>query len=289
MKKLSIITVTWRSKDLIEAYIESIQSNLSGFDYELIIVENNSGDGLVELVRSKYPAVKVLPQDNNAGYAKGMLAGYAVSTGEFVAFMNPDMTITSNIFEVLISKLNHDNKIGLIAPQLRYPDGSLQMTVKRDPKLADQLLILLKLHHLIRTKSLKRYLAKDFDYSTEQSVEQLMGAFLMCKREALEKFNWDADYPLWWEDVQICIDSRKAGFKNIYTPDVFVYHHEGKSFAQVMSLAKQKRFNFGMRQYFKKNSNILSYSIISILSPLSLLLAWVSQTFKIKPRPQSKV
>lgn len=289
MKKLSIITVTWRSKELIDAYIQSIQSYLSGFDYELIIVENNSGDGIVEHVQSRYPNVKIYPQTENFGYAKGMLEGYKHSSGEYVAFMNPDMTVTSNIFEVLISKLQVNPSIGLIAPQLRYPDGTLQQTVKRDPKLCDQILILLKLHHFIKTKSLKLYLAKDFDYSKEQFVEQLMGAFLMCRREVLNKFNWDAEYPLWWEDVQICIDSRKAGFKNIYTPDVFVYHHEGKSFAQVMSLTKQKRFNYGMRLYFKKNSNFLSYLIITILNPFSITLAWISQLFKIKPRPQSKV
>lgn len=289
MKKLSIITVTWRSRDLISAFIDSMKSNLAGFDYELIIIENNSGDGIVEYVQEKYPDVKIYQQPDNAGYAKGMLKGFEYSQGEYVAFMNPDMTISSNIFEVLILKLQNDKSIGLIAPQLRYPDGSLQMTVKRDPTLKEQILILLKLHHFINTQSLFNYLAKDFDYSKEQKVEQLMGAFLMCRREVLQKFNWDAEYPLWWEDVQICIDSRKAGFNNLYSPDVFVFHHEGKSFAQVVSLTKQKRFNYGMRLYFIKNSNYLSYLIVSILSPISLLLAWISQMLQIKPRPQSKI
>lgn len=289
MKKLSIITVTWRSKELISAFIDSIQSNLSSYDYELIIVENNSGDGIVEFVQTNYPAVKILPQIDNAGYSKGMLAGFEVSTGEFIAFMNPDMTITSNVFEVLISKLQNDSSIGLIAPQLRYPDGSLQSTVKRDPGLKEQVLILLKLHHFFDTQELFNYLAKDFDYTKEQKVEQLMGAFLMCRREVLQKFNWDPEYPLWWEDVQICIDSRIAGFYNLYTPDIFVYHHEGKSFAQVASLAKQKRFNYGMRLYFKKNRSIFSYLTVTILSPISLALAWLSQILKVKPRPQSKI
>jgi len=289
MKKLSIITVTWRSKELIGAFLDSIISNLAGLDYEVIIVENNSGDGIVEFVNERYPSVKIIAQNDNSGYAKGMLKGFEYAQGEYITFMNPDMTISENVFVKLIAKLESNPRIGLIAPQLRYPDGSLQYTVKRDPTLTEQLLILLKLHHVIKTSSLTRYLAKDFDYTKEQEVEQLMGAFLMCRREVLQKFNWDAEYPLWWEDVQICKDSRKAGFVNLYTPDTFVYHHEGKSFAQIMSVPKQKRFNAGMKIYFKKNYGTLPFVIISIISPISITLAWISQQLKIKPKAQSKI
>jgi hypothetical protein len=117
-----------------------------------------------------------------------------------------------------------------------------------------------------------------------------MGAFLMGKREVIDQIGgWDNDYPLWWEDLQFCTDTRKKGFLLYYYPQVKLIHYEGKSAAQEMSLFKQKRFNKGMRIYFKKNVSYFTYLVISIFSPFSLFLAWLSGKLHIKQRPQSKI
>jgi GT2 family glycosyltransferase len=288
--KLSIITVTWRSKEDIVRLIESFKIFVQNTDYEIIVVDNNSADGTPDLIRQKYPAAKVIANAENKGYSGGMNQGLAVAEGEYVLFMNPDMVLTEDCITPLLNKLEADETIGLIGPQLRYGDGSLQPTVKNDPGLLSQVLILLKLHHVFKPKSLNKYLAKDFDYNRESEVEQLMGAFLMGRTETIRKIGgWDNDYPLWWEDLQFCTDTRRNGYKVIYTPSTHLTHFEGKSAAQALTVSKQKRFNKGMRIYFRKNHGLISFLILSIISPISLGLAYISQLLKIGPRTQSRL
>jgi len=286
--KLSIITVTWNSREDILRLIASIQRYVTDLSYEIIVVDNNSSDGTVEAVRSNYPHITVVAHQHNAGYAGGMNAGYARSSGEYLCFMNPDMELTQDCFTPLINRLERDASIGLIAPQLRYADGSVQPTVKGEPSLISQILIMLKLHHIFTPAPLQRYFASTFDYTHEQEVRHLMGAFVMTTRDRFEQFGpWDERYPLWWEDEQLSLDSRKAGFSNLYTPITSLTHFEGKSFAQVLSLTKQRRFNKGMRLYFLYNKGVAPYLLLCALHPFSLALAWLSQTARIRSVSQS--
>lgn len=117
-----------------------------------------------------------------------------------------------------------------------------------------------------------------------------MGAFLMGKREVIEQIGgWDNDYPLWWEDLQFCTDTRNKGYLVYYYPYVKVIHYEGKSAAQEKSFFKQKRFNRGMRTYFLKNKPYWQYLVVSALSPLNLGMAWISGKLKVKPRSESRI
>lgn len=286
---ISIITIPWRSKDDIVRFVESIRRQLKGFTYEIIMIDNSPDLETYEVVKQNFPDILIVHNTDNPGYARGMNQGFALSKGRYVAYMNPDMEVVEDCFTPLIEQLENNPRIGLIAPQLQYGDRTIQPTVKNDPTLASQLPIIFKLHHHLKTKSLKHYLAKGFDYNREQPVEQLMGAFLMGKRETIEVIGgWDNDYPLWWEDLQFCTDTRKAGFLVYYYPRTKVIHYEGKSAAQAMSLDKQRRFNRGVCTYFKKNKPYWQYLVVRTLTPISLFLAWMVQMLKIKPRTESK-
>jgi len=286
---ISIITVTYKSEKDIVRLIKSIKKFITS-DYEIIVFDSDSQDNTPKILNEMFPEVQVIASEENLGYARGMNAGYSIAKGEYIAFMNPDMEVKNDIFKPLIDEIDSDNSIGIIAPQLKYGDGTVQPTVKRDPTLFSQVLILLKLHHFISSPVIYKYLAKDFDYTKVSEVEQLMGAFIFTKRERYEKFGpWDARYPLWWEDVQLCKDSRKAGYKNIYYPSVSLTHFEGNSFAQVMSVEKQHRFNKGVRKYFLYNHSIFHYLVLLIIDPISIGLARIVQFLKIKPKTQSKL
>lgn len=288
--RLSIIIVTWKSKDDVSHLITSFMKHLSSLEYEVIVVDNASQDGTVELLRARYPEVTVIANEDNKGYAQAMNQGYAASSGEYLVFMNPDMLLHEDSFVPLMRILEEDHSIGLIAPQLRYADGTIQPTIKRRPTLISQILILLKLHHVIRPKSLKQYLGVGIDYTQQQSVERLMGACVMASRNRFESFGpWDQDYPLWWEDEQLCEDALCSGFKILYAPITYITHYEGKSFAQVLSVPKQKRFNKGMRMYFLKNRGIVAYLILLLLHPVSIILAYLVGVLRMRPRSQSSI
>lgn len=287
---LSIIIVSWNVKDLLKNCLDSIFKYTQYLDFKVIVVDNASSDKTAKMVATQFPQVDLINSTENLGFAKANNLGLEHAQGNYILFMNPDMELTENSFKVMHDLMVEDKKIALATCQLIYLDGQRQNNIKNNPGLADQLLILLKLHHFIKTKKLKKYLAKDFNYTQEQEVKQIMGAFVFSSGEVIKKIGgWDKNYFLWWEDLDLCKKVQELGYKIVYTPETKVIHYEGKSFAQQLSLAKQKRFNKGMRIYFKKHHSFISYLIISILSPISLLLAWLSQTFKIKPKTQSKI
>ena len=287
---LSIIIVSWNVKNLLRKCLQSIFAKTQSVDFEVIVVDNASQDYSAQMVSREFPQVNLIVSNLNLGFAKANNLGLEYAQGNYVLFMNPDMELVENSFPKLLALMNSNQQIALSTCQLIYPDGSKQNNIKNNPGLGDQLLILLKLHHLWQPKCLRRYLAKDFDYAKAQAVKQIMGAFVFSHGQIIRQIGgWDDDYFLWWEDLDLCKKIQEMGYKIIYTPATKVIHYEAKSFEQQLSLAKQKRFNRGMRLYFKKHGSLLAYWLICILSFVSLGLAWLSQIFKIKSKTQSKI
>jgi len=287
---LSVIIVSWNVKPLLQRCLKSIFDYTTDLDFEVIVIDNASKDGSSQMVASEFPQVDLIASNKNLGFAKANNLGLKQASGNFILFMNPDMELVENSFKRMYELMVSDDQIGLATCQLDYPDSTRQNNIKNNPGFCDQILILLKLHHIFKPKCLQKYLAKDFDYFKEQEVKQIMGAFVMAENNLIRKIGgWDTDYFIWWEDLDLCKKVQEQGKKIIYTPRTKIVHHEGKSFAQQKSLAKQKRFNKGMRTYFKKHHSYSTYLIVSILSPISLALAWLSQNLKIKPKTQSKI
>lgn len=294
MLDLSIIITTWNGKDLLDRLLFSIFSHTYGLNFEVIVIDNNSTDGTEQMLRDKYSNAanfRFIKNNHNAGFGRANNQGLRIAQGEFVLFMNPDMEIRENVFLPLIEKMRADRQIGILGCKLLYPDGSLQKSVKGEVNFLSQILILLKLHHFFYSiPALAKYLQRDFDYEQEQNVAQVMGAFTLMPKTVMDKIGgWDENYFLWWEDVELNQAVRSIGYSVVYMPTASVIHYEGKSFAQVPSLAKQRAFNRGMRIYFRRHHPYWQYLIIYLLSPFSLLLAWLTQVFKVKPRPQSSI
>lgn len=131
---------------------------------------------------------------------------------------------------------------------------------------------------------------KDFDYLSEKSVEQAMGACIFTRTDVIKKLGgWNEQYWLWWEDVELCKTFLDNGYKILFTPLTEIIHYEGKSFEQTFGLKKQKRFNRGLLLYFKRHKPKYQYYILYLLQPLSWALTIMTQLLKIKARPQSRV
>jgi GT2 family glycosyltransferase len=295
---LSIIIVNWNVKTLLSRLLDSIfKFTPTTIPYEIIVIDNNSSDGSVELLKTAYSKqiidkkLKIIANDFNAGFAKANNQGLAAATGDFIVFMNPDMELIEDSFGKLLTFMNQRQEAAVCCCRLLYEDETTQPTIKNDPTLCSQIFVLLKLHHFLhRLPCLTKYLAKNFNYNTESEVNQAMGAFLMFRKETIKTLRgWDEDFWLWWEDLDLCRRARKNGAKLLYTPTTQIIHYEGRSFAQTFGLAKQKRFNRGMLLYFKKHHSRAAYLFLSALQPISFLLTLLTQLLKIKPRTQSTI
>lgn len=294
---LSVVIVSWNVRDLLTKLLESIFHYTSGLNYEVIIIDNDSKDGTVEKLHQEFQPwiakkqLQIIDNRYNAGFAKANNQGLKVAQGKFVLFMNPDMELLENSFQIMKNFMDKSPNIGASSCRLLYADKTVQPNIKKFPSLCSQVLILLKLHHFFSwLPCLKKYLNKDFNYSEHAYVEQIMGAFIFTRHDLMQKINgWDEDYWLWWEDVELCKNIKDQEQEIVYTPITEIIHYEGKSFEQTSGLKKQKRFNKGMLLYFRKHHSKVSYYILLILQPLSYILVSITKLFHIKQRPQSRI
>jgi GT2 family glycosyltransferase len=279
---LSIIIVNWKVKDLLEKCLRSIFEQTKNIEFEIFVVDNASGDGSVEMVREKFPQVNLTASSKNLGFAKGNNLAIKKARGRYVLLLNPDTEILDNALEKTVKFMDVHPECGIAGCKLLNPNLSLQPSVRAFPTFASQAFILLKFHHLFpHSKAMYHYLMQDFDYEKTQEVDQVMGAFMMIRREVIEKIGLlDENFWIWFEEVDYCKRAKIAGWKILYTPEAKIIHHFGQSFKQVLNVQKQKVFNRSLSYYFKKHGTAGERVMIQILRPISLALAWLTQIIK---------
>ncbi|OQX71498.1 hypothetical protein B6D52_01270 [Candidatus Parcubacteria bacterium 4484_255] len=281
---LSIIIVNWNVKHYLERCLLSIIKNTPDLDYEIIVVDNNStrDDSKRFLAGFKTDAnVKIILNNQNLGFAKANNQGIKQAQGEYILLLNPDTEIIEKGSLAKAVELMEENKDwGVLGCHLLEADKQTQLSVRSFPKLIPQIMIFLKLHHLFpNAKALENYFLPHFNYKETASVDQVMGAFLLTKREVLSKIGMlDEKFYIWFEEVDFCRRTKKAGWKVVYSHEPTIIHYGSQCFAQVLSLAKQKIYNRSAIYYFRKH-HPLKAGILSFFLPLSLFLACISDLF----------
>jgi len=280
---LSIITVTWNSENKIGNQIESVRDACSGLEFEEIVIDNNSADNTVNLIKEKYPSVKLIVNKDNAGFAKANNQGAKISTGNFLLFLNPDMKLESGGLKKIIDWIKQKPEVGLVSCKLVDEQGknNLEASPRRFPTVLNQLVIVLKLNHLFPSL-LNNYLYTGFDFDKEQEVESVRGSFMLMPRAIYEKLGYAFDeyYYFWFEDVDICRSIKKLGYKIIYTPIINCVDYVGESFKKRPSLWKQKQFTKSMLLYFQKWDSWYRWIWIWLFRPVGIFYVWVLNLFK---------
>jgi GT2 family glycosyltransferase len=248
---VSIIIVSWNTEELLKKCIESILRYSQNIEYEIIVVDNASTDNTTEMVTKNFPIVKLIANKKNLGFAKANNQGIQISTGKYVLLLNPDTEFIDESLDRAIEKLTDDN-IGVLGCKLLNTDKSIQPSVRRFPRVLDIIAILIKLHKLFPSL-LNKYLTKNFNYSHEQEVDQVMGAFFFVPRIVFDKIGLlDEGYFIWFEEVDFCRRAKREGYKVIYFPETQIIHHGSQSFAQAMTWQKQKWFFRSAFRYLTK-------------------------------------
>ncbi|MFA5029524.1 MAG: glycosyltransferase family 2 protein [Patescibacteria group bacterium] len=250
---LSIVIVSWNVKELLNKCLTTISKNSAGLSWEIVLVDNASSDGTVETVRQKFPEVKLIANKQNLGFAKANNLALKEAQGEFILLLNPDTEVLSGSLEKCLAIIKDNPRIGILGCQLLNSDKSVQPSVRRFPRLWPILLLFLKLPKFFSFKSVNRYLAKDFDYQKEQTVDQVMGAFMLLPKRVIGEIGpLDERFFIWFEEVDFCRRARQKGYQVFYTPQAQIIHHGGQSFSQQGVINKQWQFFKSAWLYFKK-------------------------------------
>jgi GT2 family glycosyltransferase len=274
---LSIIIVNWNVKDLLEKCLASIFQHTQNIDFEVIVVDNNSFDGSAEMIAKNFPAVKLITNHRNAGFAYANNQALKEARGRYLLFLNPDTELIDNNLETAVRLMDQNPDWSIFGCQLLNSDLTIQPSVRRFPKLLDQVLVLLKIQRLPWFKKfLKNYLMVGFNYERESLVDQVMGAYFFTRRETIDKIGlFDNKFHLWFEEVDFCQRAKLAGLKIIYSPACQIIHRAGESFRQ-LDWHKQLIWNNSLQHYFWKHRPKWQWLIIWIIEPISVFLAFLA-------------
>jgi N-acetylglucosaminyl-diphospho-decaprenol L-rhamnosyltransferase len=224
MPDASVVVVTYNALPWVERCLESVRGE------EVVVVDNGSTDGTVEVVRELAPEATVVEQENR-GLAAGWNRGMTEAGGRYFLILNADAWMTEGSLERLVRYADAHPEAAVVGPRLLNVDGSLQRSVRGVPtlwRLATEYFFLRKLAP--RSRLLNAFYAGDFAHDEEREVEVVMGACMLARREAVEEVGpLDEAFFLFSEETDWCHRFRQSGWQVRFFPGAECVHVGGAS------------------------------------------------------------
>ena len=206
-----------------------------------------------------------------------------LATGEFCVLVNPDIRFQSNALYQIEDAMQQHPKVGIGGICLLYEDRTQQKCVWRFPGVWDQLLVLSKIPHLFHCHAIDAWTMKNFDYSKDAKVDQVMGAFFCIRRNVLEEIGLlDEKFFMWYEEVDFAKRAYDHGWLTYYFSQISAIHKGGSSFEKILTVKKQAMIRQSLRRYMRRHKGIIAWTLFTLGEPFFILLALMASI--IKPR-----
>lgn len=254
---LSVIIVSWKVKEKLRANLEALFNSQGDFSYEVFVVDNNSQDGTVEMLKNDFPQVKLISNFDNLGFAKANNQAIKEALGDYLLLLNPDMLLNPDTLDKSLKNAKNNQQAIVSSCRLVNQQGETIKHVRRFPTFFDQLMIILKIPHLLPAV-LNNYLLANFNYDLEAKVDSVRGAFFLINRKGWQEISGkekpflDEQYFIWFEEVDFCKQVYQQGGEVWYFPAATCLDYVGASFSQIKINIKQNYFRDSMLKYFKK-------------------------------------
>lgn len=230
--RLSVIIVNYNVKYFLEQCLASVQHAIQGIDAEVIVVDNKSVDGSVEMVREKFPAVTCIANTENTGFSKANNQGMRLAKGEYILLLNPDTVVKEDTFKKVIAFMDaHEDAGGL---GVLMVDGKGKMLPESKRGLPTPETSFYKIFGLGRifpkSKRFNRYYLGHLSNNETHEIEILSGAFMFMRKAALDQVGLlDEAFFMYGEDIDLSWRIIQGGWKNYYFPETSIIHYKGES------------------------------------------------------------
>jgi GT2 family glycosyltransferase len=257
--EISVVIVTWNCERFIAGCLASIVGELPE-NSEVIVVDNASTDGTLDLVRRFFPSVNLVESQKNLGFAGGNNLGLRAANGQYVCLINPDVVIREGCIHRMIQYMDQTTDVGLLGPKIVGSDGAVQRSCMRAPTFWNQLCRALALDTLTKQSGLfGGYLMNDFPHQEVRDVDVVNGCFWMVRRAALKEVGLlDSRFWMYGEDLDWCRRYNEAGWRVVFFPASEALHFGGGSSAQAPLSCCIEMMRADL-QYWRKYHNGVSY------------------------------
>lgn len=228
---ISVVIVAWKAKHYLELCLESLVSAPPRRSMEIIVVDNASEDGTVEMVEARFPNVKLIKSSENLGFAKGNNVAIRQCQGRYIALVNPDVIVFPDCIDALAKFLEENPKVGNVGPRVLNPDMTLQSTCRRFPTLWNNFCTATSLATTFKNS---KWFAGEhmlyFPHDRTLAVNVLVGCFSMIRRETFDEVGLlDENLFMYGDDVDWCRRCWNAGWQVVFFPGAKAIHDRGKT------------------------------------------------------------
>lgn len=289
---VSIVIVNWKTPELLAVLLDSIEREDEEHDsFEILVVDNNSQDGSVEMLKSRFPHAKLTENTDNVGFSRGCNQVIPEARGKYVLLLNPDTQITKNAVSRLAKFLDDNPDCGAVGPKVLNSDGTLQLACRRSfPSIKASFFRLTYLSKVFpKSKFFAEYNLTHANPDEQLEVDALSGSCMMVRKSVIDKIGLlDEDIFMFGEDIDWCWRIKEQSLRVVYLPESVIYHVHGASYRH-RPLQATINLHKGMHVFYKKHLakkywapfNILVYAAIW---SRALLFILVNQIRGLLPR-----
>ena len=235
-KKIAVSIVTWNSEGEIRECLEAVTKLAP--NWEVWVVDNNSSDKTVEIIRNEFPGVTLIANVDNRGFAAANNQVIDATTTDYVLLLNPDTVADADELEKVLALIEADPKIGAIGPQLHDGHGQIQVICDYFPYPSLNFIEAMGLYRFFSVDwKAQNLLGTFFDHKSDRRVEWFVGACMLVRREAINRAgNIPEDYFMFAEAMHWCYLMWKNGFEVVYTAQASIVHKKNRSARQLPPL-----------------------------------------------------
>ncbi len=254
--KVSVIIVNYNVKYFLELCLHSVLKATQGIEAEVIVVDNNSKDDSCLMVKTLYPSVILIENNDNRGFSRANNQAVAIAKGEYILFLNPDTVMPEDFFQKTLAYIDTNPKVGALGPRLIDGKGQFAPDAKKSlPTLSVAFFKTTGINKLFpKSPYFNKYYAVHIGEHETSTVEVLSGCCMLVRSKVIKEIGgaFDEDYFMYCEDVDLCYRITKAGYQNIYFPEVNLIHYKGES-TRKMTFTYVRIFNEALVKFVKKH------------------------------------
>lgn len=275
---ISIIIVNYNVKFFLEQCIRSVYQAKNGLDIEIIVVDNHSVDGSVQMIKDKFPEVILIANHQNVGFSKANNQGIRIVKGKYILLLNPDTMLQEDTLVKCLQFMETHPDAGAMGVKMFDGKGNFLPESKR--ALPTPLVAFYKIFGLSKlfpkSKIFGKYHLTYLDNNQIHQVDVLSGAFMFIRKEVLDKIGeLDEDYFMYGEDIDLSYRITQAGYHNYYYPHTSIIHYKGEStkkstvnyvitFYKAMVIFAHKHFSHSYAKFFQFFIYLAIYTRASI-------------------------
>jgi GT2 family glycosyltransferase len=278
--EISAIIIVYNGMKFLPDCLSTLVDDLSGNSYEIIAVDNGSSDGSAEYIATVFPAIKIIRNGANFGFARAVNVGLQAAIGQYLYLLNQDLRFRPGATSTLLSRMKRDDSLGMIGPKYVGFDGHLQPSARAFPTCKHVWYDALLLSHMFpSSREFGSWRMTWSDHESEMEVDQPMGSVMLIPRGVIERVGLlDESFPIFFNDVDYCRRIKAAGYRLLYCPTAVVEHFVGGS-TRKRPIRMKIESHRSMYRYLKKYARWYQYPALW-LTGLLLLFGLIPVLFR---------